>query len=68
MPLIVGQSRSETAVNGDGKGPRSSCPLDGGENGGERALSADAVANACLSSCIWLRADDGPILCAEDED
>jgi hypothetical protein len=37
-------SRSETAVKGDGKEPCSGVTIDGGEIGGNTALSADAVA------------------------
>jgi hypothetical protein len=37
-------SRSETAVEGDGKEPCSGVTIDGGEIGGNTALSADAVA------------------------
>ena len=42
--------------------------LDGGENGGNRGLSADAVAASCMCSCTWLRADAGSIFCAEGAD
>jgi len=35
--------------------------LDGGESGGDPALSADAAAFCLRMLCTWLRADDGSL-------